>query len=40
MTMPLRAPHDTKVAKAVAHGIRKVFENVGKLDVDKILAPK
>jgi len=40
MTMPLRAPNDTKVAKAVAHGIRKVFENVGKLDVDKILAPK
>jgi hypothetical protein len=38
--MPLRAPNDTKVAQAVSHGIRKVIENVGKLDVDKILEAK
>jgi hypothetical protein len=40
MTVPLRAPNGPKVAKAVAKGIRKVFENVEKFDVDKILEAK
>jgi len=37
MTTPLRAPHGPEVARAVAEGIRKVFSNLDKLDVDKIL---
>ncbi len=34
---PLRAPHGPEVPKAVAGGVRKVFDNIGELDVDKIL---
>jgi len=37
MTTPLRAPNGQDAAKAVAEGFRKVFENTGRLDVDKIL---
>ncbi|MBM4081163.1 MAG: DegT/DnrJ/EryC1/StrS family aminotransferase [Planctomycetes bacterium] len=37
MTTPLRAPNGPEAVKAVALGIRKVFENANKLDVDKIL---
>jgi dTDP-4-amino-4,6-dideoxygalactose transaminase len=33
MTTPLRFPNDAAVAKHVGEGIRKVFENVNKLDV-------
>jgi perosamine synthetase len=36
MTMPLRAPNGPDVARAVAHGIRKVFENAEKLDVEAL----
>ncbi|MBI3987815.1 MAG: DegT/DnrJ/EryC1/StrS family aminotransferase [Lentisphaerae bacterium] len=39
MTTPLRAPNGARAVKAVADGFRKVFENVGRLDVDKILGP-
>ena len=38
MTMPLRAPNGADVAEAISEGIRKVFENVDKLDVDQLLA--
>jgi len=37
MITPLRAPHGPEVARAVAGGIRKVFSNIDKLDVDEIL---
>jgi hypothetical protein len=40
MTTPLRAPNGPEVAKSVACGIRKVFENAAKLDVDQILKAK
>jgi hypothetical protein len=40
MTYPLRAPHDTKVAKKVGEAFRKVFENIDQIDVEKILAAK
>ncbi|MEW6358534.1 MAG: DegT/DnrJ/EryC1/StrS family aminotransferase [Planctomycetota bacterium] len=40
MTVPLRAPNGTDVAKATAEGIRKVFDQVDKLDVEKILSEK
>jgi dTDP-4-amino-4,6-dideoxygalactose transaminase len=40
MTVPLRAPNRTGVAKKVGAAFRKVFENIGELDVDKILEPK
>jgi len=33
----LRAPNGPEVTKAVAGGVRKVFDNIGELDVDKIL---
>lgn len=38
MTTPLRAPNGTDTAHAVAEAMRKVFEGVGQLDVDRILA--
>jgi dTDP-4-amino-4,6-dideoxygalactose transaminase len=37
MTMPLRAPNRTDVAELIADGFRKVFENIGRIDPDKIL---
>ncbi len=37
MTTPLRAPNGPRAAKAVANGFRKVFENIGQLDVEKTL---
>jgi len=36
MTVPLRAPNRTDVAEKVAEGFLKVFENINKLDVEKI----
>lgn len=36
MTEPLRSPNGPEVAKRVAEAFRKVFENVGELDVGKI----
>lgn len=38
MTTPLRAPNGPDVAEAVACGIRKVFDNIDKLDIDGILS--
>ncbi len=38
MTTPLRAPNGPDAVWRVAEGIRKVFENVSKLDPDQILA--
>ncbi len=35
MTTPLRAPNGPKVATSVAEAFRKVFENIGQLDVEK-----
>lgn len=40
MTTPFRAPNNSECIKAVAAGIRKVFESVDQLDVEKILAAK
>jgi len=40
MTTPLRAPNGLDVAKAVGVGFRKVFEHIGKIDPDEILAVK
>jgi dTDP-4-amino-4,6-dideoxygalactose transaminase len=37
MTFPLRAPNGADVARATSAGIRKVFENVDRLDVDQLL---
>ena len=36
MTTPLRCPNDEAAAKAVGVAIRKVFENIGELEVDAI----
>jgi len=38
MTTPLRAPNGPEQAKAVGEGIRKVFENIHRLDVPGILS--
>ena len=38
MTNPLRAPNGTDVAEKVAAGFRKVFDNIDKIDPDKVLA--
>ena len=40
MTEPLRAPNGPDVARAVGQAIRKVFDNINKLDPEKILAEK
>ncbi len=40
MTTPLRAPNGPEAVQAVAEGFHKVFENIGQLDVDKILNQK
>jgi dTDP-4-amino-4,6-dideoxygalactose transaminase len=40
MTYPLRAPNGKNVAKAVGRAFRKVFTNLDRLDVEKILAPR
>jgi len=37
MTTPLRAPNGPEAAKAIAAGIRKVFENLDRIDPDDIL---
>lgn len=37
MTVPLRAPNGPDVAKATGEAIRKVFDNIDKIDVDRIL---
>ncbi len=37
MTVPLRAPNGPDVAKATGDAIRKVFNNIEKIDPDKIL---
>ena len=37
MTTPLRAPNGKRAVKAVARAFRKVFAQLDKLDVDKIL---
>lgn len=36
MTEPLRAPNDEKTAKLVGTAIRKVFDNIEKIDVEKV----
>jgi perosamine synthetase len=38
MTTPLRAPNTPETARLVAAGIRKVFDNVNQLDVDRTLS--
>ncbi|MBL4701524.1 MAG: DegT/DnrJ/EryC1/StrS family aminotransferase [Phycisphaeraceae bacterium] len=38
--MPLRAPNGPDVAKLTGQGIRKVFENISKIDPDQILDSK
>lgn len=40
MTHAIRIPNGPGEVKAVAEGFRKVFENVGKIDPDRILAEK
>lgn len=40
MTTPLRAPNGKNVVKAVAQAFQKVFAQLDKLDVEKILAEK
>ena len=37
MTTPLRAPNGPETARAVGRAMRKVFEQIGKLDVDSLL---
>lgn len=38
MTVPLRAPNGTDVAEKVAESFTKVFENIGEVDPEKVLA--
>ena len=40
LVMALRAPNGPEVAKSVAAGIRKVFENIDEIDPEKIMAAK
>lgn len=40
MTYPLRAPNGKKSVRATAKAFQKVFNNLDKLDVEKIMAPK
>lgn len=40
MTVPLRAPNDEKVVKLVGIAIKKVFYNIDKLDINKIVKSK
>ena len=40
MTVPLRAPNPTDVAEKVAEAFAKVFDNIDKIDPDKVLAEK
>ena len=37
MTYPLRLPNGPETVRAVARGIRKVFENIDRIDVDAVL---
>jgi len=37
---PLRAPNGPEMAKRVGEAIRKVFDNIDKVDVEQVLAPK
>ena len=39
MTTPLRAPNGPDLAKRVGEAIRKVFDNIEKIDPDEILKP-
>ena len=40
MTTPLRAPNGKAVVKAVARAFQKVFTQLDRLDVEKILQPR
>jgi hypothetical protein len=40
MTTPLRAPNSPEIAKKVGLAFRKVFDQIGRIDPAKVLAPK